>query len=203
MNIQQLIALGGMIGPILYTSIWVLGGILQPGYSHIRDDVSSLLAVGAPNKRLFDIMHVLDVILVIIFFSNLHWAIDGGQGSIVGPACWLLANIIEFVVAIFFPLDKGGEMISPTAKMHFKLVLVMAFLSAVGMLALWLRLSSTEGWVRLGTYSLVSFIVSTITGLYASKKVGTEIMGLAERLVVTTNVLYIFVLALNVFLINT
>jgi len=94
-------------------------------------------------------------------------------------------------------------MISPTAKMHFKLVLVMAFLSAVGMLELWLRLSSTEGWVWLGTYSLGSFIVSTIPGLYASKKVGTEIMDLAERLVVTTNVLYIFVLALNVFLINT
>ena len=91
-------------------------------------------------------------------------------------------------------------MVSPTAKMHFKLVMVMALLSAVGMLALWNRLSSTEGWMWLGTFSLVSFIVSTITGLYASKKVGTEIMGLTERLVVTTNALYIFVLALNVYL---
>ena len=201
MNIQQLIALGGMIGPILYTSIWILGGILQPGYSHIRDDVSSLLAVGAPNKRLFDIMNITNVVLVLIFFSNLHWAIDGGQGSILGPACWVLTNIIGLAVAIFFPLDEGGEMVSPTAKMHFKLVMVMALLSAVGMLALWNRLSSTEGWVWLGTFSLVSFIVSAVTGLYASKKVGTEIMGLTERLVVTTNALYIFVLALNVYLI--
>ena len=60
MNLQQLIALGGMVGPILYTLIWILGGILQPGYSHIRDDVSSLMAVGAPNKRLFDIMQLID-----------------------------------------------------------------------------------------------------------------------------------------------
>jgi hypothetical protein len=36
MNIQHLIALGGMIGPILYSSIWILGGILQPDYIHIR-----------------------------------------------------------------------------------------------------------------------------------------------------------------------
>jgi len=201
MNIQQLVALGGMIGPILYTSIWILGGILQPGYSHIRDDVSSLLAVGAPNKRLFDVMNITNVILVLIFFGNLHWAIDGGQGSIIGPAYLVFTNIIGLAVAIFFPLDEGGEMISPTAKMHFKLVMVMALLSAMGMLALWFRLSNTEGWVWLGTYSLVSFIVSAITGLYASKKVGTEIMGLTERLVVTTNALYIFVLALNVYLI--
>jgi len=39
--------------------------------------MSSLLAVEVPNKRLFDIMHVMDVILVITFFSILHWAIDG------------------------------------------------------------------------------------------------------------------------------
>ena len=109
MNIQQLMAIGGMIGPILYTLIWILGGILQSGYNHIRDDVSSLLAVGAPNKRLFDIMHVTEVVLVIIFFSNLHWAIDGGQGLILGPACFLLANLIELIVALFLPLVEVGR----------------------------------------------------------------------------------------------
>ena len=200
MNIQQLIALGGMIGPILYTMIWILGGILQSGYSHIRDDVSSLLAVGAPNKRLFGIMHVTDVILVIVFFSTLHWAIDGGQGLIIGPACFLLAYLIELVVELFFPLDEGGEMKSRRAKMHFNLVMVTAILMMVGMLAMWYRLSITSGWEGLGTYSLATFIVAVVTGLVASKSVGTKIMGLTERLIVTTNVQYIFVLALNVYL---
>ena len=45
-----------MLGPVLYTMIWILGGILQLDFSHIRDDVSSLIAVGTPNKRLFDTM---------------------------------------------------------------------------------------------------------------------------------------------------
>ena len=36
MNIHQLIAIGGMMGPVLYTLIWILGGILQPDCSHIR-----------------------------------------------------------------------------------------------------------------------------------------------------------------------
>ena len=203
MNVQQLIALGGMIGPILYTLIWILGGILQPGYSHIRDDVSSLMAVGAPNKRLFDIMQLTNIILVIIFFSNLHWAIDGGQGSIIGPACFVITNLINIPVILFYPLDEGGKMNSPTAKMHLKLVMIMAFLAAVGMLAMWHRLSNTEGWVWFGTYSIVTFIVTTITGLIASKNVGTKIMGLTERLVVTANVQYIFVLALHVYQISS
>ncbi|MFC1802533.1 DUF998 domain-containing protein [Thermoproteota archaeon] len=202
MNVQQLIAVGGMIGPIIYTSIWILGGILQPDYNHIRDDVSSLMAVGAPNKRMFDIMQLINIILVITFFSSFHWAIDGGQGSIIGPACFVLTNLINIPVVLFYPLDEGGELNSSTAKMHFKLVMVMAVFGAAGMLAFWQRLSNTPGWVWYGTYSLITFIVTAITGVIASKTAGTEIMGLTERLVVTANVQYIFVLALKVFLLS-
>jgi hypothetical protein len=203
MNLQLLIALGGMIGPIIYTSIWILGGILQPDYSHIRDDVSSLMAVGAPNKRLFDIMQLINIVLVIIFFTNLHWVIDGGQGSIIGPACFVLTSLINILVVLFYPLDKGGGIESSTAQMHVKLVMIMAVFGAGGMLAMWNRLSNTEGWAWYGTYSLITFIFTAISGLIASKTAGSEIMGLTERLVVTANVQYIFVLALNVFLTST
>ena len=200
MNIQQLIALGGMIGPILYTLIWILGGILQPGYSHIRDDVSSLMAVGASNKKLFDIMQLTNIFLVIIFFGNLHWVLDGGQGSILGPAFFVLTNIVNIPVILFYPLDEGGGIESPTAQMHIKLVMIMAVLGAVGMLAMWHRLSNTEGWAWFGSYSLITFLITAVTGVIASKTVGTKIMGLTERLVVTANVQYIFVLALNAFI---
>lgn len=54
---QKVYAICGMLSPIIFTMIWILGGILQPEYNHIRDDVSSLMALGAPNKLLFDIMN--------------------------------------------------------------------------------------------------------------------------------------------------
>jgi hypothetical protein len=199
MKLQQLIALGGMIGPLIYTSIWILGGILQSDYNHIRDDVSSLMAINAPNKRIFDIMQLTNIILVMIFFGNLHWVIDNGNGSIIGPACFVLTNLINIPVVLFYPLDEGGEMVSPTAEMHFKLVMIMALFGAIGMLAFWIRLSNTTGWEWYGTYSLATFVVTVITGGIAAKTAGTEIMGLTERFVVTVNVQYIFVLALQVF----
>ena len=52
MNLFQILAICGMLSPIVYTAMWVIGGIIQPEYNHIRDDISSLFAVGAPNKRL-------------------------------------------------------------------------------------------------------------------------------------------------------
>ena len=52
MNILQLVTICGMLSPIIYTAMWVLGGFLRSDYNHIRDDISLLFAVGAPNQRL-------------------------------------------------------------------------------------------------------------------------------------------------------
>jgi len=196
----RIFALGGMLGPVLYTLIWVLGGFLQPDYSHIRDDVSSLMAVGAPNKRLFDLMQAADVVLMMVFFTSLHWAIEGGEGSILGPACFVASNVVGLAVVLFYPLDEGGGIESPRAQMHVKLVGLMSVLAMVGMVAMWLRFMGADGWAGFSQYTLATFVVTLVTGLVAVRTAGSEIMGLTERLVVTANVQYFFVLALKVYL---
>ena len=51
MILFQILAVCGMLSPIIYTAMWVMIGSKQSEYSHIRDDISSLFAVGAPNRR--------------------------------------------------------------------------------------------------------------------------------------------------------
>ena len=193
-------AICGMLGPVLYTAIWILGGILQPEYSHIRNDVSSLMAVGAPNKGLFDAIHTTDVLLMIVFFASLNWILDIGAGILLGPVCLLGSNVLELAVGLFFPLDEGGGIESKTAKMHVALVGIMAALAILGMIGMWLQFKEVEGWGWFSQYSLATLAVSVVTGLVAAKTAGTEVMGLTERLVVTANAQYIFVFALNVLL---
>jgi len=43
-------------------------------------------------------------------------------------------------------------------------------------------------------------MATAVSGVISSKTVGTKIMGLTERIVVTLNLQYIFVLAFNVFI---
>jgi hypothetical protein len=191
-----------MLGPVLYTMVWVLRGFLQPGYSHIRDDVSSLMAVGAPNKSLFDRIHLADVVLMILFFASLSWAMDVGGGLAIGPVCFHASHVLELLVGLFFPLDEGGGIESPRAKMHVALVGLMAFLAMLGMLAMRLQLGSVEGWRLFSQYSLVTFIVTLATGLVAARSAGTAIMGFTERLVVTSTMQYTFVLALWILLVQ-
>ena len=46
----QFIYIAGMAIPAVYIFMYLLGGALRPGYSHIINSVSELLSPGAPNK---------------------------------------------------------------------------------------------------------------------------------------------------------
>ncbi|MFX1410063.1 MAG: DUF998 domain-containing protein, partial [Promethearchaeota archaeon] len=189
-----------MLSPIIYAMIWILGGILQPEYSHIRDDVSSLMAVGAPNKLLFDIMRTIDVILMIVFSIGLYLVMKELNASIIGPVLFLVSNFIGLLVVFFFPLDEGGEINTLTGQMHFILVVIMGFIAMGGMIALWRGLRKIDEWKGYDKYSLIVLILTFTSSLVLVFTSGTEIMGLTERISVTLYGQYFFVIALKTYL---
>jgi len=202
MNIFQILAICGMLSPIAYTVMWILGGILQPDYSHIRDDISSLFAVGAPNKGLMQSFIITSSVLLFVFYIGLHEGINDGGGSIVGPILFLTSGVLGILVALFFPLDAGGEIITIRGKMHLILVIGSGLLTIAGMAALWFRLQSVEGWSAFATYSLISAIVALVLVIISGIFIKSKYRGLLERLGVTPYQLYYFSLSLMVFLNN-
>ena len=117
MNIYQVLAICGMLSPIVYTAMWIIGGKLRSDYSHIRNDISSLFAVGAPNKRLMQSLIIVSSVLLFLFYLGLHEGLNEG-GSIIGPYLFITASILGILIAFFLPLDAGGEIITWRGKMH-------------------------------------------------------------------------------------
>ena len=150
----QLLAICGMLSPVVYTAMWILGGKLQSDYNHVRDDISSLFAVGAPNRRLMQSFIIVSSVLLFLFYIGLHDGLGDEEGSIVGPSFLIIASVIGILVAGFFPLDEGGEFVTLRGKMHIILVVAMGILTIAGMVALWFRLDSVEGWDAFADYSL-------------------------------------------------
>ena len=202
MIVSQILAVCGMLSPIVYTAMWIYCGSLQSDYSHIRDDISSLFAVGAPNRRLAQIFIIVSSVLLFIFYLGLHESINDLGGSIVGPILLIFSSILGVLVAIFFPLDEGGEIKTYRGKMHILLVVASGILTIIGMVALWLRLQVIVAWSAFATFSLISAIVSAIliiiSGIFATGKY----RGILERFGVTPYQVYYFVLGLMVFLAN-
>jgi hypothetical protein len=202
MNLIQILAICGMLSPVVYTAMWILGGFMQSDYSHIRDDISSLFAVGAPNKRLMQSFIITSSVLLLIFYLGLHEGINDGGGSIIGPMLFLISSVLGVLVALFFPLDVGGEIITIQGKMHLILVIGSGILTIAGMMALWFRLQFVGAWSVFATYSLISAIVSLILVIISGIVIKSNYRGLLERFGVTPYQLYYFVLSLMVFLNN-
>lgn len=202
MNIFQILAICGILSPIVYTVMWILGGILQSDYNHIQDDISSLFAVSAPNKGLMQSFIITSSVLLFVFYIGLHEGINNGGGSIVGPILFLTSSVLGILVALFFPLDAGGEIITLRGKMHLILVVGSGLLTIAGMVALYFRLQSVEVWSAFATYSLISAIVSLILVIISGIFIKSKYRGLLERLGVYPYQLYYFVLSLMVFLNN-
>ncbi len=202
MIIFQILAIFGMLSPIVYTALWVYCGSIHPDYSHVRDDISSLFAVGAPNRRLAQSFIIISSILLFIFYLGLHGGLNDGGGPILGPVLFIISSILGVLVAFFFPLDEGGEFTTLRGKMHLILVAGSGILTVLGMIALWFRLQSVSAWSAFALFSIISAIVSLIliiiSGIFAAGKY----RGILERIGVSPYQIYYFVISLMVFLNN-
>ena len=199
LKLHRILAICGMLAPILYTAMWILGGFLDPTYNPIQQDVSSLVAVGAPNKALLDIFNISSTILLFLFYLGLHKGVNKGEGSVVGPLLFIVSSFIGILVALFFPLDEGGEMVTSTGMMHLPLVVTMGILTILGMFAIWYRLKADEEWKQFATFSLISAIVALALVIVSMMVIGGPIMGLVERIMVTAYQIYYFVIAYTVY----
>ncbi len=202
MNLFQILAICGMLSPILYTVMWIIGGFLRSDYSHVRDDISSLFAVGAPKKKLFNAFIIVSSVLLFIFYLGLHWGINNGHGSFVGPLIFVVSGFLGVLVALFFPLDFAGEIITYRGKTHLILVVLSGFLNIVGMVAFWFRLSMISVWSDFALFSLVSAFISLVLVFVSLVFIKSKYKGLFERFMVTPYQLYYFVISLMVFLTN-
>ncbi|MFX1261361.1 MAG: DUF998 domain-containing protein [Promethearchaeota archaeon] len=202
MNLFQILAICGMLSPIIYTLMWIIGGIIQPDYSHVRDDVSSLMAVDAPNKKLFDKFIITSSTLLFVFYLGLHWGVNNGVGSIIGPILFIISGLLGVLVALFFPLDAGGEIVTVRGKLHLTLIAISGILATAGMVAMWFRLESVFEWSAFATFSLITAIVSLILVIISSFTATSSYFGLIERFMVSSYQVYYFVLAIMVFLTN-
>lgn len=202
MIVFQILAICGMLSPIVYTAMWIIGGILQEDYSHIRTDISSLFAIGAPNKRLMQAFIIISSVLLLVFYIGLLWAINDGGGSNVGPILFIISSILGVLVAFFFPLDEGGEIKTYSGKMHIILVAASGILTIAGMIALWLRLRFVAEWSAFAIFSLISAILSFVLIIISSIFAQGKYRGILERIGVTPYQIYYFTISLMVFLNN-
>jgi uncharacterized protein DUF998 len=202
MNIYKASAVCAMIGPVLYTLMWILGGIIVPGYSHIQNDVSSLFAVGAYSRWLFQSLSIVCSLLLLAFYAPLYWSAGRGEGSTAGPVLFVAAAVLGVLVACFFPLDEGGVPATWRGKGHLILIALSGVVMIAAMVLMYFRLRSIDGWQGFALFHLVSAPVLLVGVVIMIPFTGSAYMGLVERFMVSAYQIFYFVCGLWVFMRN-
>lgn len=193
----------GMLSPLLYIFMYILGGALRPGYSQIADSVSELVSPGAPNKPLLSVIHVAYAVLSLLFGIGVFQFVRGseyhGLTGTIG-AGMIIAVGAATVGTIIFPQDAMGAPPTIPGQIHkilvFGVLLPFSVLSTL-LIGIWLR--RTAIWPGFGTYSFITVGAIVLSGGLAGATVGTPIMGLVERTGAFAAHQWLFVLALLLF----
>ncbi len=205
---NKVLMLCGILAPVVYVITVILGGFLRPGYSHVSQAVSDLIATGAPNKSLLDPLFALYNLLTIAFGLGLFQHVRSdhqNRGKVVGTlgALCLVAEGIFGLITLFFPEDLGGmsTTISGTGTMH----IVFAGLSSLTtmltilLMSFWFRNSPRlRGY---GLYSFISVIAVFLSGGLAAVSVANNspVGGLVERITIGGFLQWLFVIALMMY----
>lgn len=201
--VRKILLICGMLVPITYIFMYLLGGALRPGYNHVVDSVSELLSPGAPNRMLitgidmvYGVLHILFGIGVLQYFKN------SGSKLLVGTiGIWMIIGAgLAIIGTAIFPQDAVGAPPTTQGKIHLILVfgalLPFSLLSAL-LIGIWFKKAGIFPGFTL--YTFISFGLMVILGGMGASMAGTETMGLGERLSAIAIHQWLFVFALKLF----
>jgi hypothetical protein len=205
---NKALILCGVLAPVVYVVTVILGGILRPGYSHVAQAVSDLVASGAPNKALLDLLFAVYNLLTIAFGAGLFQNVRSehqDRGKVAGAlgALFLAAEGIFGFVTLFFPEDPGGlsGTISSTGTLHIVFAGLSSLTSMLTILFMgfWFRnIPRLRGY---GLYSIISVIAVFLSGGLAAVSVASHspVGGLIERVTIGGFIQWLFVIALMMY----
>jgi hypothetical protein len=102
---KQILYYSGVLIPVIYIFLYVVGGALRPGYNQIRNSVSELLSPGAPNKVFLMIIQVIYALLYVIFGLGIwQYYMDTGSDFVIGKTgAWMIValGLTTFATVIF------------------------------------------------------------------------------------------------------
>lgn len=200
---ERLLFLCGIIAPLLFVGLAILGGALRPGYSHLTDTVSELFSPGSPNKLWLDVLHTTYTLLLVLFsIGVLQFVRRSGRStapSVVGAVLFMAMALLTVTTATVFPQDPWGSPPTFPGEMHKIVsgVLSLLGLPAMVLLGTWLQRTGIFPGFRI--YSWITVVVVALAAGFFMAQQGTPLMGLAERITILAGQQWTFMLALKMY----
>ena len=193
LNINSVPALVGIVGPIVVAVGDLSASLSTPGYSLVRDSVSSLAltSIGWLQSICFLVMGLL----LEIFVAGLFFNIRRARGFHAGIVLLALCGFVLMLIATFHMDHSGAPPIDGT--IHTIASYGLGLLFPIAILSFAPSLKSTPNWKNIFIYTLIAGILALalIMGALFAEQRGW--FGLYERIIIGNGLVWVEVVAIH------
>jgi len=194
LNIHSVPALVGIVGPIVVIVGDLAASLSTPGYSSIRDSVSSLALTGI--GWLQSICFLAMGLLLEIFVAGLFFNIHRARGFHLGIVILALCGFVLMLIAAF-RMDAPGGPRTTAGIIHTVSSYSLGLLFPFAVLSLAPSFKNTPNWKNIFVYTLVGSILALvmIVGAFFIEQTGW--FGLYERIIILNGLIWVEVVAIH------
>ena len=193
------LAFAGFVGPVWFTALVVVQGLMLPDYSHVRSPISALGA--GPTGWIQNLNFYVAGALLIAFAVALQRAVQPTRRGVVGIALLMMSGIGVALDGVFPWVMIDGI---PTETPPHVVGATITFAAAgLGLLVFSRRLATDSRWRDLATYTMYSGIAVLVlfvaVGFFAIDE-GTPLhpwAGLLQRVLCAVWFVWMIVLAVR------
>jgi MFS family permease len=194
LNVNSVPALVGIVGPVVVIVGDLAASLSIPGYSPIRDTVSSLALTNI--GWLQSICFLAMGLLLEIFVAGLFFNIRRGRGFLAGIVLLALCGFALMLIASFH-MDAPGALRTIDGTIHAIASYGLGLLFPIGILSLAPSFKNTPNWKTIFVYTLVAGILAfgLIIGAFLTEQTGW--FGLYERIIILNALVWVEVVAVH------
>jgi hypothetical protein len=196
---KKLLFYGGIFGPLVFLLVDIIGNIITPDYNYIINAVSELTQAGSKNTFLLSPLFLISAIMTVAFGIGILLNYKDRRSKLL-----LTASILIIITGTFsgltgtvFPMDPFNSEMMFAGMMHIILTGISAVLVMFLILMIGISLYRVKQWKSFRLYSITTVVIMVIFGGSTPTLIMNSIplLGLFERIVIYTYLLWFFVLA--------
>lgn len=150
-------ALGGIIGPLIFILLIIVGGIYREGYSHLSQAISELGETGSSVQLLQILNFILMGLMLTVFALGFHYKFPGSTKLTTGLLLYF--SIFAGIGNGIFPCDPGCEGVTLIGLLHNLTGATGFIMISLGMLLIGRRMRLYVDWVRWSRYTQTTGIL--------------------------------------------
>lgn len=190
---------GGILSPIFFVLVDIIGGMITPDYSRIINAVSELTQAGSENIYLLSSLFFISAVMGIGFGIGIVTKFSYSRSKLIfsGGILIIINGIFSGLTGTIFPMDPFNVDITFAGTMHIILTALNALMIMLLIPMMGIGFYRERQWVSFRLYSIITLVIIVIFGGSTPVLMMNDIglLGLFERIVIYSYLLWFFVLA--------